>query len=157
MIRRPPRSTLFPYTTLFRSATGGTGRGTGRGQHRRDRQAVAPSEHVHLTVEAGPSSSASSGRCSGMSVDGVSARSEEHTSELQSRQYLVCRLLLEKKTTVTGLALQPHPLPHVDGPHIVYGHHNVSTPLSAEGVHPGGYYAGVLPSTPHDVPELVSG
>src|SRR3712207_7998642 len=80
MIRRPPRSTLFPYTTLFRSPLGAHAgrlgnsaslpqgrkrRGTTRGSHRR-----------------GPL---------------PCARSEEHTSELQSRQYLVCRLLLEKK------------------------------------------------------------
>src|SRR5438445_13888683 len=65
MIRRPPRSTLFPYTTLFRSS-----RGDSRGRRRRGRP------------------SAGARRAS---------RSEEHTSELQSRQYLVCRLLLEKK------------------------------------------------------------
>src|SRR3712207_6880867 len=73
MIRRPPRSTLFPYTTLFRSHRRG-GRGGGAGLAlRRDR-------------------GAGRGR-----PRGVGGRSEEHTSELQSRQYLVCRLLLEKK------------------------------------------------------------
>src|SRR3712207_8979089 len=82
MIRRPPRSTLFPYTTLFRSA------GAAAGPRRRvsrvlDRDAVAP---------AGASTS-TRGRGAWQSV----RRSEEHTSELQSRQYLVCRLLLEKK------------------------------------------------------------
>src|SRR5882757_1631381 len=66
MIRRPPRSTLFPYTTLFRSCGGRTRRRTG----------AAP--------------------CSGFRPTSP-PRSEEHTSELQSRQYLVCRLLLEKK------------------------------------------------------------
>src|SRR3712207_7358398 len=92
MIRRPPRSTLFPYTTLFRSSsprrfsrrllvtrsprlslsiTGASGRATVRSE-----------EVAHHGGPAGPRST---------------RRSEEHTSELQSRQYLVCRLLLEKK------------------------------------------------------------
>src|SRR3712207_7320962 len=82
MIRRPPRSTLFPYTTLFRSGP-------------------APSPP---TSKRG----ASSGRRSRPTTTGTSPsrrgrrawRSEEHTSELQSRQYLVCRLLLEKKKKV---------------------------------------------------------
>src|SRR5258708_8583912 len=73
MIRRPPRSTLFPYTTLFRSRAWAAGAGgsarSGR-EHRRSRS---------------PASSAAAGR------------SEEHTSELQSPDHLVCRLLLEKK------------------------------------------------------------
>src|SRR3989442_5896662 len=74
MIRRPPRSTLFPYTTLFRS--GGAGASEPRdAEHARTRGAA---DH------AGPR---------------VRARSEEHTSELQSRPHLVCRLLLEKKKT----------------------------------------------------------
>src|SRR3712207_8757188 len=68
MIRRPPRSTLFPYTTLFRS----------RRDVRRRRRVARP-----RPVRAGQA--------------GEPLRSEEHTSELQSRQYLVCRLLLEKK------------------------------------------------------------
>src|SRR3712207_8994594 len=81
MIRRPPRSTLFPYTTLFRSDCGlarpfsGRG-GLGAGQERRAARAGAAGGE--------------------RSVSRV-PRSEEHTSELQSRQYLVCRLLLEKK------------------------------------------------------------
>src|SRR3712207_8010006 len=84
MIRRPPRSTLFPYTTLFRSA-----------------------QATLLDVDHGTypfvtsSSTTSGGVCAGLGlapqrIGGV-LRSEEHTSELQSRQYLVCRLLLEKK------------------------------------------------------------
>src|SRR3712207_7482340 len=86
MIRRPPRSTLFPYTTLFRSraAPGGTLGDGGRRLLRRATRRAAP--------RVGR-------RC--QSVGGADARlrrSEEHTSELQSRQYLVCRLLLEKKT-----------------------------------------------------------
>src|SRR3712207_7345816 len=79
MIRRPPRSTLFPYTTLFRSR-GGHGPGPAVvGEHR----------------DVGPHA----GRCGHQPyvLDAVVPRSEEHTSELQSRQYLVCRLLLEKK------------------------------------------------------------
>src|SRR3712207_8475442 len=85
MIRRPPRSTLFPYTTLFRSS-----------------------------ASTGPPTSASS-RCCGIMPASISARaisatspclsssrSEEHTSELQSRQYLVCRLLLDKRKLLVG-------------------------------------------------------
>src|SRR5258707_4185512 len=77
MIRRPPRSTLFPYTTLFRSK---------RSRSRNSTASVAP---VHRA------SSIASGRCTEAIEE--ARRSEEHTSELQSRQYLVCRLLLEKK------------------------------------------------------------
>src|SRR3712207_7268207 len=84
MIRRPPRSTLFPYTTLFRSAPLST---ADFGEHS---HAVdwwwAPTRASRAVLEA----LFVSGRV------GI-ARSEEHTSELQSRQYLVCRLLLEKK------------------------------------------------------------
>src|SRR5258707_7502836 len=87
MIRRPPRSTLFPYTTLFRSL-----------------------ELLHR-VEPGRHRAARAGRDEGVAavvlhrrvgVDGEEKRSEEHTSELQSRQYLVCRLLLGKKTSSSG-------------------------------------------------------
>src|SRR3712207_6886393 len=79
MIRRPPRSTLFPYTTLFRSERGST---CCRSSERRSRSTST--------------SSPTSGGC--RTASGCpSSRSEEHTSELQSRQYLVCRLLLEKK------------------------------------------------------------
>src|SRR5687768_17694800 len=80
MIRRPPRSTLFPYTTLFRSHAGARvpARRPQRRRHRRHGGgAVIPDEEVERVREA--------------------ARSEEHTSELQSRLHLVCRLLLEKK------------------------------------------------------------
>src|SRR3712207_7093592 len=90
MIRRPPRSTLFPYTTLFRSPAYWSGHngyrlhfslagvlvhGAGRGE---------PVHYVHREIA----------RARARKI-----RSEEHTSELQSRQYLVCRLLLEKKKT----------------------------------------------------------
>src|SRR3712207_7501046 len=85
MIRRPPRSTLFPYTTLFRSRFG--------------RPFCAGFDHVHrLRVSVYPGSvSAYDDRPNGWKYSVVGNRSEEHTSELQSRQYLVCRLLLEKK------------------------------------------------------------
>src|SRR3712207_7594457 len=76
MIRRPPRSTLFPYTTLFRS-------GSGLGASGRSNNSLPPSSRN--VFRRGRS---------------LSKRSEEHTSELQSRQYLVCRLLLEKKTEI---------------------------------------------------------
>src|SRR3712207_7541022 len=95
MIRRPPRSTLFPYTTLFRSSTG-------YGREYRQRlngrwgvvdvdDCVNGARYLIGRGEADPA------RCviTGGSAGGF--RSEEHTSELQSRQYLVCRLLLEKK------------------------------------------------------------
>src|SRR3712207_8223912 len=86
MIRRPPRSTLFPYTTLFRSLAEG----------RAYRAAYAPRA---AEVKEG----LASGRCHVNSTCGeLSFRSEEHTSELQSRQYLVCRLLLEKKKNNTS-------------------------------------------------------
>src|SRR3712207_7731754 len=88
MIRRPPRSTLFPYTTLFRSLRH---RLPGRRRGRRGRLRRQPG-----ALAAGPG-----GRRAGRRGDRgglpLGARSEEHTSELQSRQYLVCRLLLEKK------------------------------------------------------------
>src|SRR3712207_8760966 len=75
MIRRPPRSTLFPYTTLFRSA---------RGRRRSLRPCTESRRGGSAPSTKGPAGA---------------GRSEEHTSELQSRQYLVCRLLLEKKKT----------------------------------------------------------
>src|SRR3712207_7151647 len=83
MIRRPPRSTLFPYTTLFRSRDEGDARRLRR-RGRRDppRGQGRPGDREERAVhDARP----------------PAGRSEEHTSELQSRQYLVCRLLLEKK------------------------------------------------------------
>src|SRR3712207_7505180 len=87
MIRRPPRSTLFPYTTLFRSAR------VRRGDRRRRRTEPGSVGGRHQ-----PRRHARRGRgARGV----VRRRSEEHTSELQSRQYLVCRLLLEKKKKET--------------------------------------------------------
>src|SRR3712207_7068733 len=97
MIRRPPRSTLFPYTTLFRSRAPGQ---------------ASPVVGQGLRVGAVVAQQVRSERCGqGIAVDPAArptglhlgehreayVRSEEHTSELQSRQYLVCRLLLEKK------------------------------------------------------------
>src|SRR3712207_8646091 len=88
MIRRPPRSTLFPYTTLFRSPSrrpaGWVTLRCGRGR----------SEPVHGPDGVEPRVG---GVGDGHDLEHVGPRSEEHTSELQSRQYLVCRLLLEKK------------------------------------------------------------
>src|SRR3712207_7953639 len=84
MIRRPPRSTLFPYTTLSRSAVGKERRGQA-GQRQQAGDPAEDDEHLPGDGE---------GQTSGQQL---AERSEEHTSELQSRQYLVCRLLLEKK------------------------------------------------------------
>src|SRR3712207_7345366 len=98
MIRRPPRSTLFPYTTLFRSLAA----------HRRFREANLVTMPVSIFYYLGPVLVL-------LVWDSLTAvmlalvacrRSEEHTSELQSRQYLVCRLLLEKKK-ITSFLLSP--------------------------------------------------
>src|SRR3712207_7005480 len=94
MIRRPPRSTLFPYTTLFRSSHVGPPAHAADSDVRGGRQAeVAP--HLRLVADE---RQAALRLGLADAVDGV-GRSEEHTSELQSRHYLVCRLLLEKKTS----------------------------------------------------------
>src|SRR5687768_17855291 len=85
MIRRPPRSTLFPYTTLFRSAPGAY-----------DRQIPFPGWDLPGVMTAGGVQALLKGH-------GV-VRSEEHTSELQSRLHLVCRLLLEKKKKILANA-----------------------------------------------------
>src|SRR3712207_8665110 len=100
MIRRPPRSTLFPYTTLFRSQGSFEERADGdlvrRVQHGRGRAARAPGtvrqaeRREALVVDL-------------FELEASDLRSEEHTSELQSRQYLVCRLLLEKKKKITHI------------------------------------------------------
>src|SRR3712207_7475251 len=83
MIRRPPRSTLFPYTTLFRSLAG---------------QQVAVEVAREHALELAVRERERHGVAAHDAAPGIrAARSEEHTSELQSRQYLVCRLLLEKK------------------------------------------------------------
>src|SRR2546429_3248119 len=92
MIRRPPRSTLFPYTTLFRSLAGGSSskeRNPSQ-DHRRHPRTSFRSEHVDVST-IGDRGFARS-------------RSEEHTSELQSRLHIVCRLLLEKKNNSDSAA-----------------------------------------------------
>src|SRR3712207_7987830 len=93
MIRRPPRSTLFPYTTLFRSyAAVAEHIDAVPPRDLLNRIAIAPGQDV-LDVATGTGNVALRAAAAGARV----VRSEEHTSELQSRQYLVCRLLLEKK------------------------------------------------------------
>src|SRR3712207_7917806 len=94
MIRRPPRSTLFPYTTLFRSQRRHDGLSEPKDHRRpsRSQHSVGRSRDSHVLHRA-----LSSLLCPQRSR--CQPRSEEHTSELQSRQYLVCRLLLEKKKT----------------------------------------------------------
>src|SRR3712207_8639209 len=100
MIRRPPRSTLFPYTTLFRSDPETARQYTQQGvdvlneQSRNDPQGLQSLLGGFL---GGGESSRNQQRKKGGGGLGGMVRSEEHTSELQSRQYLVCRLLLEKK------------------------------------------------------------
>src|SRR3712207_8238151 len=95
MIRRPPRSTLFPYTTLFRSAFGlGTVvEVTGAGDKAQATVDFGSGGTKRLVLRYAP----------------LVKRSEEHTSELQSRQYLVCRLLLEKKTKDKNGIITPQP------------------------------------------------
>src|SRR3712207_7730365 len=94
MIRRPPRSTLFPYTTLFRS-------------RRRGELPAVADDHRLAPSEQGPQRVDRADLARLVEDDQVELerprrqRSEEHTSELQSRQYLVCRLLLEKKKNNT--------------------------------------------------------
>src|SRR3989442_4089873 len=85
MIRRPPRSTLFPYTTLFRSVGGG------------DSRALVDAGGFNVT----------GADHAGFHVRGMAERSEEHTSELQSRPHLVCRLLLEKKKMEKNNTVRP--------------------------------------------------
>src|SRR2546427_6540778 len=89
MIRRPPRSTLFPYTTLFRSEV-------------EDAPAVMrQNDEAEEQVESGRGNDEEIAGCRGAKV--IPKRSEEHTSELQSQSNLVCRLLLEKKKTKISL------------------------------------------------------
>src|SRR3712207_6858627 len=88
MIRRPPRSTLFPYTTLFRS---------GRDDQHLPRQTRADRRDLRGVGRYRHDDAAGAGGARTARAGGGQGRSEEHTSELQSRQYLVCRLLLEKK------------------------------------------------------------
>src|SRR5687767_15437261 len=92
MIRRPPRSTLFPYTTLFRSVS-----------------AAASCDRCD-SVLSRPAPSRSRGAADRAGADACPVRSEEHTSELQSLAYLVCRLLLEKKNKKTPQYLCTNPV-----------------------------------------------
>src|SRR3712207_8514814 len=92
MIRRPPRSTLFPYTTLFRSVS--TKRNHGA-NHAAATSATAAAAASRLSTRRIRRAASRPHRTAPAAAP--AARSEEHTSELQSRQYLVCRLLLEKK------------------------------------------------------------
>src|SRR5256885_10291038 len=93
MIRRPPRSTLFPYTTLFRSVRDGDGAQRERGEDGRRRRVGAPAGRALVEARLDMTHE--------VRVTDGEVRSEEHTSELQSPCNLVCRLLLEKKNTVT--------------------------------------------------------
>src|SRR3712207_8580118 len=98
MIRRPPRSTLFPYTTLFRST------------HASHAERRRPCAWQPLRFSRSSSASRGLRRRPAAPLKGRSpTRSEEHTSELQSRQYLVCRLLLEKKKTNPTITLTCDP------------------------------------------------
>src|SRR3712207_8988318 len=90
MIRRPPRSTLFPYTTLFRSEDSDDGATQTQAQTPQAQPETAPNEPENPA-------STTPGATETTTAPAPAPRSEEHTSELQSRQYLVCRLLLEKK------------------------------------------------------------
>src|SRR3712207_7181801 len=115
MIRRPPRSTLFPYTTLFRSRPAGRplrrlpaprgvpARTAGRGGARPVQRAARPGARRLRTARGGDGALRGGHRPAVVGLQLL--RSEEHTSELQSRQYLVCRLLLEKKKKTRQLCL----------------------------------------------------
>src|SRR5687768_17820187 len=98
MIRRPPRSTLFPYTTLFRSSAVGFKELWRRpNNHSPRREGVLPKSGRKLDAACNPL---------------LSERSEEHTSELQSRLHLVCRLLLEKKKKKKNTTLEKYTNTH---------------------------------------------
>src|SRR3712207_7409172 len=100
MIRRPPRSTLFPYTTLFRSGDGqGAEDSIVLGTDKLHREALEPRED-QVGSEKPPFGVLMASETP--QDEEHDERSEEHTSELQSRQYLVCRLLLAKKKRLTG-------------------------------------------------------
>src|SRR2546422_4824004 len=92
MIRRPPRSTLFPYTTLFRSCRHQTAHQSHAGHHHAPADAPCFCDQMTGGLD-------------------LAVRSEEHTSELQSRLHLVCRLLLEKKKDPTSTSPIPHRCP----------------------------------------------
>src|SRR3712207_7833120 len=98
MIRRPPRSTLFPYTTLFRSLLPGQVPGReGFMQSAAEQHAALSDIRYIIEYQATDGDDIVISRITMRATHDRGTRSEEHTSELQSRQYLVCRLLLEKK------------------------------------------------------------
>src|SRR3712207_8667750 len=98
MIRRPPRSTLFPYTTLFRSYSTSThAAAAATGHHRSFDTRPSATPRTPKNSDSTTMSAAATQKPRTCSQLTATVRSEEHTSELQSRQYLVCRLLLEKK------------------------------------------------------------
>src|SRR3712207_8920873 len=102
MIRRPPRSTLFPYTTLFRSIREVDAVILCTPTQMHASQGIASlraGKHVQIEIPLADSLKDAQAVVAAQKEAGKVARSEEHTSELQSRQYLVCRLLLEKKKT----------------------------------------------------------
>src|SRR2546422_1921536 len=92
MIRRPPRSTLFPYTTLFRSAAG-----RARASEAQQETTKRGRKHWRFRCAEGVGRRSRRASSSIRNICDAEGRSEEHTSELQSRLHLVCRLLLEKK------------------------------------------------------------
>src|SRR3712207_8744572 len=101
MIRRPPRSTLFPYTTLFRSLELGDEADLPPARELAQKRVLATQEGQFVNcIDHGNMAPIIVGR-----APHVARRSEEHTSELQSRQYLVCRLLLEKKKTHNRISM----------------------------------------------------
>src|SRR2546425_2458025 len=99
MIRRPPRSTLFPYTTLFRSTAERRAGKVAETAQDDDRERLQRRQVAHGRIRQENGSQQSSRCCGEPGAEGKRGgmRSEEHTSELQSLAYLVCRLLLEKK------------------------------------------------------------
>src|SRR3712207_8502692 len=99
MIRRPPRSTLFPYTTLFRSQHCHEQPRGERGQEESQQEATLRSSEERRDSDR-PDHQPGQRDRQHLGLRPLDQRSEEHTSELQSRQYLVCRLLLEKKKKV---------------------------------------------------------
>src|SRR3712207_7346016 len=110
MIRRPPRSTLFPYTTLFRSRVLTT---IDRNPQIVERLVEGVSSAVEDIGAGAGSAVRDIGAGAGSTLEELGpGRSEEHTSELQSRQYLVCRLLLEKKNITLLLSFSPLTLLH---------------------------------------------
>src|SRR3712207_8562451 len=100
MIRRPPRSTLFPYTPLFRSGAAAAPMGEFAAACKE--RGLWPFTHFNRTHVVPPLTITDDEMREGLAILDEALRSEEHTSELQSRQYLVCRLLLEKKKERTG-------------------------------------------------------